>query len=110
LIVSHQRADNGGCPMAFGDWFDVDAFRWTVRHTVGGMVRHTVECGAAIVCFRVLALLFRYGLPDGWLKDIIEKADWFIIVIVFGIFAWELVETLWKGRHPGGGLHSILVA
>ena len=86
--------------MPLNDWVDIETLKAVSRHTSAVVV--------VILGFVVAGVVVRVGLHDGYLKQILEGVDAFVLVGLFLVLAWKLFDVLIRRRR--NGLHFVVVA
>ena len=75
------------------DWVHLDAIQ--------ALVHHATAVIAAIFLFGVTGRLIAYLIPNGHAKQIVIVIDDIILLAVFALAGWRLLEYMWVRPHMG---------
>jgi uncharacterized protein YecT (DUF1311 family) len=74
-----------------GDWLHLDAIQ--------ALVHHASAVITAIFIFAITARLIAYLIPDGHAKKLVMIIDDVVLLAVFGLAGWRLLNYMWLRPH-----------
>jgi uncharacterized protein YecT (DUF1311 family) len=93
-------ASSGGGLGGLNDWIHLDAIQ--------ALVHHATAVVTAIFLFAVTARLISYLVPDGHAKQIVIIIDDIILLAVFALAGWRLLEYMWVRPHLEGTAEQVV--
>lgn len=86
--------------MPWTKWIDVESLQ--------SLSEHVSAMAGVAICFRLIAWLIEWAVPEGLIQTIILTIEEVIFLGLFVWFAYQLARLLWKGR-VRNGLESLIV-
>ena len=88
--------------MPIGDWIDLPILKMISRHTVGSI--------AALISYVAVSRLVEWAVGPGMIRDYVERADQFILGIIFLYFILTVGYDLFREIRRNAGSNSIVLA
>jgi uncharacterized protein YecT (DUF1311 family) len=82
--------------------------RWIHLDAIQALVHHATAVAAAIFLFAVTARLISYLIPDGHAKQIVIIIDDIVLLAVFSLAGWRLLEYMWVRPHLEGTVEELM--